>query len=73
MLALTMEHPGAECEIDGFIPPARRTGEDSPLVTSKMAILKTLIGLRRKGMGYSRTHLGQNLNANPLSEESLSP
>jgi hypothetical protein len=73
LLALSMAHPGAEyCEIDGFVPPAHRTGGSSPLATSKVAILKTLIGLRRKGMGYSKTHLGQILNANPLSEETLS-
>jgi hypothetical protein len=73
LLALSMAHPGAEyCEVDGFVPPAYRTGRSSPLTTSKIAILKRLIGLRRKGMGYSRTHLGQILNANPLSEETLS-
>jgi len=73
LLALSMAHPGAEfCEADGFVPPAYRTGRSSPLTTSKIAILKRLIGLRRKGMGYSRTHLGQILNANPLSEETLS-
>jgi hypothetical protein len=73
LLALSMAHPGAEyCEIDGFVPPAHRTGGSSPLSKSKVSILKTLIGLRRKGMGYSRTHLGQILNANPLSEETLS-
>jgi hypothetical protein len=73
LLALSMAHPGAEyCEVDGFVPPAYRTGRSSPLTTSKIAILKKLIGLRRKGMGYSRTHLGQILNANPLSEETLS-
>ena len=73
LLALSMAHPGAEyCEIDGFVPLAHRTGAHSPLATSKVTIVKTLIGLRRKGMGYSRTHLGQILNANPLSEEILS-
>jgi hypothetical protein len=73
LLALSMAHPGTEyCEVDGFVPPAYRTGRSSPLTTSKIAILKRLIGLRRKGMGYSRTHLGQILNANPLSEETLS-
>ena len=73
LLALSMAHPGAEyCEIDGFVPLEHRTGADSPLETSKVAILKTLIGLRRKGMKFSRTHLGQILNANPLSEETLS-
>ena len=72
LLALSMAHPGVEkCEIDGFVPLAYRTGGSSPLATSKVAILKTLIGLRRKGMGYSRTHMGQILNANPLSEETL--
>ena len=73
LLALSMAHPGAEyCEIDGFVPPQHRTGARSPLATSKVAILKTLIGLRRKGMGYSKTHIGLILNANPLSEETLS-
>jgi hypothetical protein len=73
LLALSMAHPGAEyCEVDGFVPPAYRTGRSSPLTTSRIAILKTLIGLRRKGMGYNRTHLGQILNASPLSEETLS-
>jgi hypothetical protein len=71
MLALSMAHPGAECEIDGFVSPANRTGESSPFSRSKITILKTLISLRRKGMGYNRTHLGQVLNAHPLSEESL--
>ena len=73
LLALSMAHPRAEyCEVDGFVPPAYRTGGSSPLTTSKIAVLKRLIGLRRKGMGYSRTHLGQILNANSLSEETLS-
>ncbi len=73
LLALWMAHPGAECcEVDGFVPPAYRTGGSSPLTTSKIAILKRLIELRRKGLGYSRTHLGQILNAIPLSEETLS-
>ena len=72
LLALSMAHPDAECEIDGFVPLAHRTGAHSPLATSKVTIVKTLVGLRRKGMGYSRTHLGQILNANPLSEETLS-
>jgi hypothetical protein len=73
MLALSMAHPGAEdCEIDGFVPPMYRTGGSSPFAKSKISILKTLVGLRRKGMGYHGTHLGQILNANPLSEGALS-
>ena len=72
LLALSMAHPGAEyCEIDGFIPLQHRTGRSSPFEKSKIDILKVLISLRRKGMGYNRTHLGQVLNASPLSEESL--
>ena len=72
LLALTMAHPGAKyCKIDGFVPPKYRTGRRSPLKNSMVAILKTLIGLRRKGMDFSRTHMGQILSANPLSEETL--
>ncbi|KAF8492828.1 hypothetical protein F5888DRAFT_1857202, partial [Russula emetica] len=70
LLALSMAHPGAEhCEIDGFVPPGYRKGRSSPLAKSKIGILKVLISLRRKGMGYNRTHLGQILNASPLSEK----
>jgi hypothetical protein len=73
LLALSVAHPGAEySELDGFVPPAYRTGRSSPFTESKIYVLKTLIGLRRKGMGYRRTHLGQILNGNPLSEETLS-
>jgi hypothetical protein len=71
MLALSMAHPGAECEIDGFVSPPHRTGGNSPFAKSKITILKTLMSLRRKYMLYSRTHLGQILNANPLSKETL--
>ncbi len=69
LLALSMAHPGAEhCEVDGFVPPMYRTGGSSPFAKSKISILKTLVGLRRKGIGYHRTHLGQILNASPLNE-----
>ena len=73
LLALSRAHPGAKYnQIDGFVPPAYRTGRPSPFAESKIYVLKTLMGLRRKGMGYSRTHVGQILNAIPLSEETLS-
>jgi hypothetical protein len=71
MLALKMAHRGAECEIDGFVSPSHRTGGHSPFPESKITILKTLMSLRRKCMVYSRTHMGQILNANRLSEETL--
>jgi hypothetical protein len=73
LLALSVAHPGAEySELDGFVPPKYRRGQSSPFAKSQISLLKTLIGLRRKGMGYYRTHLGQVLNATPLSEETLS-
>jgi hypothetical protein len=73
LLALSMAHPGAQDrEIDGFVPPMYRTGKSSPFAKSKIPTLKTLIGLRRKGMDYHKTHLGQILNAIPLSEGTLS-
>ncbi len=72
LLALSMAHPGAEySDIDGFVPPAYRIGKDSPFATSRISILKTLVYLRRKGMGYHRTHMGQILNGKPLSENTL--
>ena len=73
LLALSWAHPGAKYnQVDGFVPPADRTGRPSPFAESKIDVLKTLMILRRKGMGYSRTHMGQILNAIPLSEETLS-
>ena len=73
LLALTRAHPGATySQVDGFVPPEHRTGRHSPFAQSRVHILKTLIGLRRKGMGYYRTHMGQILNASSLSEETLS-
>ena len=73
LLALTMAHPGAKYnKIDGFVPPADRTGKDSPFTRSKIPILKKLIELRQKGFGYHRTHLGQILDGSPLSVETLS-
>jgi len=72
LLALIPAHRGAEHrDVDGFVPPAYRTGESSPFATSQIPILKTLIGLRQKGMGYHRTHLGQILNGKALTEETL--
>jgi hypothetical protein len=72
LLALSMAHPKAEySEVDGFVPPAYRTGKSSPFERSKMPLLKTLIGLRRKGVGYHMTHMGRVLNGKPLSDDIL--
>jgi hypothetical protein len=73
LLALARAHPGTTySQVDGFVPPEHRTGRPSPFPQSRVHILKTLIGLRRKGLGYYRTHMGQILNASSLSEETLS-
>ena len=73
LLALSRAHPGSKyTQVDGFVPPQYRTGRPSPFTESRVKILKTLIELRRKGMGYYRTHLGRILNASTLSEEELS-
>jgi hypothetical protein len=72
LLALWMAHPKAEySEVDGFVPPAYRTGRGSPFARSRLPILKKLMELRRKGTSYHLTHLGQVLNGKPLSEETL--
>ena len=72
LLALWMAHPKAEySELDGFVPPAYRTGRSSPFARSRIPILKKLVELRRKGMSYHLTHLGHVLNGRPLSEETL--
>ena len=69
-LGLHMAHPGAaQIEVDGFVLPAHRTGEDSPFTTSAIATFKQLTGLRRKGMGYGSTDLGRVLNARPLGSD----
>ncbi|KAH9030130.1 hypothetical protein EDB85DRAFT_2247266 [Lactarius pseudohatsudake] len=70
LLALHMAHPGAEgMEVDGFVPPAYRTDQSSPLITSAIATLKRLTGLRTKGMAFGGTDLGRVLDARPLINE----
>ncbi|KAH9056705.1 hypothetical protein EDB87DRAFT_1793974 [Lactarius vividus] len=70
LLALHMAHPGAKrVEVDGFVPPAYRTGEKSPFSVSVISMFKKLTGLRRKGMGFGGTDLGRVLDARPLSSE----
>ncbi len=72
LLALYLVHPGADLEqiwVDGFVPPAYRTGKKSPLSTSAIATLKRLTVLRRKGIGFDGTDLGRVLNARLSSGE----
>ncbi len=70
LFALHMAHSDAmQIEVDGFVRPAHRTGESSPFPVSVIATFKRLTGLRRKGMGYDKTHLGRVLDARSLSSE----
>ena len=70
LLALHMAHPGADhIEVDGFVRPAYRTGQRSPLHSSAIAMFKRLTALRRKGMGFGGTDLGRLLDGRPLSSE----
>jgi hypothetical protein len=73
LLALSRAHRDApRIQMDGFVPEDCRTGKPSPFLESKVKILKELMGLRRKGMDYYRTHMGHVLNATPLSRKTLS-
>ena len=55
-----MAHPGAaQIEVDGFVLPAHRTGDNSPFTTNTIATFKQLMALRSEGMGYGRTDLGR--------------
>ena len=59
-------------ESDGFIAPAHRPprvrSEDS-FSRSPLPFLRFLIGLRRKGMPFSVTHMGKILDGRPVREE----
>ena len=70
LLALYIVHPGAEhIEVDGFVPPAYRTGPSSPLITSAISTSKRLTELRRKGISFRGTALGRILDARLLGNE----
>ncbi|KAF8597360.1 hypothetical protein BDV93DRAFT_596797 [Ceratobasidium sp. AG-I] len=61
-------------QIDGFVQPAdrlilakyRQEYQECSFVNSPIAILRELIGRRRKGMEYMRTHIGQILHGRGL-------
>jgi len=56
---------------DGFIKSSYRRDAPGacPFTKSPVPFLKELIGLRRKGMGFSSTHMGKILHARPLTED----
>ncbi|KAI0275452.1 hypothetical protein BC834DRAFT_852936 [Gloeopeniophorella convolvens] len=70
LFALSAAHPDAKCiEVDGFVKPEHRTGESSPFTKSQVAKIKDLTALRRKGMGFSGTHVGRVLAARRLGKK----
>ncbi|OBZ77711.1 hypothetical protein A0H81_01991 [Grifola frondosa] len=61
-----------QIQSDGFILPKHRPAQIktlSPFDTTPLPFLKALLGLRRKGMGYSSTHLGKILRARLLTDD----
>ncbi|KZP03931.1 hypothetical protein FIBSPDRAFT_443078, partial [Athelia psychrophila] len=61
-----------ETQPDGFIRPEHRIHtliSQCAFAESPIPFLKNLIAYRRKGMGYSMTHMGKILAALPLIEE----
>ncbi|KAF9230956.1 hypothetical protein BU15DRAFT_68744 [Melanogaster broomeanus] len=57
---------------DGFIKPENRPPRaqyGGSFQQSQIASLKTLFGLRRKGMPYTPTHMGKILDAQQLTED----
>ncbi|KZP04851.1 hypothetical protein FIBSPDRAFT_843536 [Athelia psychrophila] len=61
-----------ECQVDGFIRPEYRVYSlisQCAFKNSPVPFLKDLIAFRRKGMGYSLTHMGKILGALPLTKE----
>ncbi|THU98150.1 hypothetical protein K435DRAFT_721087 [Dendrothele bispora CBS 962.96] len=62
----------ANYQSDGFIVPEDRSGEIQrlcPFRTSPLPKLRKLFGLRRKGNGYSFTHIGKILNGRSLDKD----
>ncbi|KDQ10207.1 hypothetical protein BOTBODRAFT_36481 [Botryobasidium botryosum FD-172 SS1] len=62
-----------DCEIDGWVVPENRVGDmtRSPFTTNPLPLLKTLMSVRRKGMGYDSTHVGRVLRARRLMREDI--
>ena len=59
-------------ESDGFIAPAHRPPKarsEGSFSRSPLPFLRFLIGLRRKGMPFSLTHMGKILDGRPVREE----
>jgi len=59
-------------ESDGFMAPAHRpprVRSESSFSRSPLPFLRFLIGLRRKGIPFSLTHMGKILDGRPVREE----
>jgi hypothetical protein len=70
------DEEGIEVGCDGFISPNNRpsdwqNGNVFTFQTSPLGPLRTLMGLRRKGMRFAPTHMGKLLDGRLLSEDDL--
>ncbi|QRV92763.1 Large low complexity protein [Ceratobasidium sp. AG-Ba] len=73
------EAEDVEVQSDGFVPKSgrqkivNRVPEylDCPFTSSPIGAMKDLVGYRRKGMDYLRTHLGQMLHARQLASKNF--
>ncbi|KAL6306962.1 hypothetical protein BKA93DRAFT_878262 [Sparassis latifolia] len=73
-LGICTEEPpeGARVQVDGFIEPQDRIEPMKslcPFSKSPIPLMKELIGLRRKGMGYRSTHMGNVLHSGFLTSK----
>ncbi|GBE85332.1 hypothetical protein SCP_0705190 [Sparassis crispa] len=73
-LGICAEEPpeGARVQVDGFIEPQDRIEPMKslcPFSKSPIPLVKELIGLRRKGMGYRSTHMGKVLRSGFLTSK----
>ncbi|KAK7433509.1 hypothetical protein VKT23_020749 [Stygiomarasmius scandens] len=60
--------PNGQCEPDGFVMPEHRK-EFCRFEKSPLNMLKQLFAKRRKGNGFSMTHMGRILGGRSLAEE----
>ncbi|KAI0062614.1 hypothetical protein BV25DRAFT_1803502 [Artomyces pyxidatus] len=76
-LGIDLETPGhGPRQSDGFVKPGDRPvggrmDEICPFEESPMVALRKLVGLRRKGMEYWATHVGQILHSRGLKEKDI--
>lgn len=78
-LGLCYEPPTVNVRVlgDGFVHPSDRAQYDAimaqecPFSKSPVPLVQELIGYRRKGLGYARSHMGAILNGERLTRETF--